>query len=306
MKKSYLKYFFALILFGLNGIIASHISLSSYEIVFLRTMIGSLSVLLIFLFKRTSFSFFRNWSDTLFLLLSGMAMGASWLFLYEAFQLVGVSISTLLYYCGPIIVILLSPLIFQEKITMRTILGFLIVLLGVLFIQGAKLSNKHANPGLLYGAMSALMYALMVIANKKVRHIAGMENALLQLLFSFFTVAVYLGFKQGFRLTILPGDWRAILTLGILNTGVGCYLYFSSIGKLSSQTVAICGYIEPLSAVLFSVLLLHETLTPLEILGAVLILGGAIGSAIRKTRYTSADAVHGSVKQLQYSETLSK
>ena len=75
---------------------------------------------------------------------------------------------------------------------------------------------------------------------------------------------------------IAAGDWFPILLLGLVNTGVGCYCYFSSIGDLPAQSVAICGYLEPLSAVLLSVLILHETMAPLQILGAVLIIGGAV------------------------------
>ena len=66
-----------------------------------------------------------------------------------------------------------------------------------------------------------------------------------------------------------------ILILGVVNTGVGCYFYFSSIGELPVQTVAIGGYLEPLSALLFSAALLAETLTLVQIVGAVLILAGA-------------------------------
>jgi drug/metabolite transporter (DMT)-like permease len=42
------------------------------------------------------------------------------------------------------------------------------------------------------------------------------------------------------------------------------------------QTVAICGYLEPLSAILFSVLFLKEILQPIQVLGAILIIGGAV------------------------------
>lgn len=63
---------------------------------------------------------------------------------------------------------------------------------------------------------------------------------------------------------------------GVVNTGFGCWLYFSSIGALPVQTVSVCGYLEPLSAVFFSVLLLHEALTPARWIGAAMILGGAM------------------------------
>ena len=98
---------------------------------------------------------------------------------------------------------------------------------------------------------------------------------MLQLIFGFLTAAVFVGAKQGLFFPMERGDWPPVLILGLLNTGIGCYLYFSAIGRLPVQSVAICGYLEPLSAVLFSVLLLHETMAPVQILGAVLILGGA-------------------------------
>ena len=75
-----------------------------------------------------------------------------------------------------------------------------------------------------------------------------------------------------------------MLILGLFNTGIGCYFYFSSIGKLPVQTVAICGYLEPLSAVVFSVIVLHETMLPIQILGAALIIGGAVSSELVKRK----------------------
>jgi drug/metabolite transporter (DMT)-like permease len=75
---------------------------------------------------------------------------------------------------------------------------------------------------------------------------------------------------------IVAEDWLPILWIGLLNTGISCYLYFSSIGHLPVQTVAICGYLEPLSAVVFSFLFLGEILQPIQIIGAVLVIGGAV------------------------------
>ncbi len=128
----------------------------------------------------------------------------------------------------------------------------------------------------------------MVIFNKKAKEIAGLENAALQLLVSFLTVAVFVGVKQGFAVHIPRTSLFPLLVLGLLNTGIGCYFYFSSIDYLPVQTVAICGYIEPLSAVLLSVVLLQETLLPIQCAGAVLILLGAVfgecGDLLRRGR----------------------
>ena len=110
--KSYFKYILALLLFGSNGVVASHIALTSYEIVWLRTLIGSLFLIVLFLLSKGRFTFVQKKKDFLFLAISGAAMGISWMFLYEAYQQIGVSLSSLLYYCGPVIVMVLSPFLF--------------------------------------------------------------------------------------------------------------------------------------------------------------------------------------------------
>ena len=276
MNGALIKYISALLLFGSNGVVAACIALSSYEIVFFRTLIGSLLLIGIFLILRGKLTFPEKKRDFAFLVVSGITMGASWMFLYEAYQQIGVSLSSLLYYCGPVIVMVLSPLLFREKLTRQKTAGFIAVLFGIVLVNGQALFAGTINFGLFCGAMSAVMYAAMVIFNKKAGKITGLENSMLQLLFSFLTVVVFTGVVKGFAFEIAGGDLLPILFLGVVNTGIGCYLYFSSIGRLPVQTVAICGYLEPLSAVFFSVLLLGEVIGPVQIIGAVLILGGAI------------------------------
>ena len=160
------------------------------------------------------------------LIISGIAMGGSWIFLYEAYQQIGVSIASLSYYCGPVIVMALTPVLFKENLTLIKI--------------------------------------------------TGLENSTLQLTISCLSVALFVLFKQGLMIHVPAGSLVPLAILGLLNTGIGCYLYFSSIGSLSVQTVAVCGYLEPLSAILFSILILKEAMLPLQIIGAVCIVAGSI------------------------------
>lgn len=280
MKRAYTKYILALLLFGTNGIVASRIALSSYEIVLLRTMIGSLLLIALFLLNKGHFQFYRRKKDFLFLAISGMAMGISWMFLYEAYQQIGVSLSSLLYYCGPVIVMALSPLLFREKLTLPKIFGFALVLLGLVLVNGNIVGDTQSHWGILCGILSAVMYAFMVICNKKALQITGMENATLQLTVSFLTVAVFVTAVKGIQVDATSADLPWILLLGLVNTGIGCYFFFSSINDLPVQTVAICGYLEPLSAVVFSVLLLKESMSLAQVIGAVLIIGGAVLGSI--------------------------
>ena len=282
--KAFFKYIFALLLFGSNGIVASFIDLSSQNIVLLRTLIGSSLLITLFFISGGKLTFYKHKVQFLFLAVSGIAMGTSWMFLYEAYARIGVSIASLLYYCGSVIVMALSPLLFKERLTVNKVLGFLAVVIGVVFINGNAFDGKGDMFGITCGLLSAVMYAFMVICNKKVKDIVGLENSTLQLTIAFLTVAVFLGIKQGYAMQIAPTSILPILILGLLNTGVGCYCYFSSIGKLKVQTVAICGYLEPLSAVLFSAVFLKETMIPLQIMGAVLIISGAMMGEVTKQK----------------------
>lgn len=284
-RKFFGKYLLSLLLFGSNGIIANHIHLHSTQIVLLRTLIGCAFLFLLSLFTGSHFSLKGKQKALGFLLLSGVATGASWMFLYEAYARIGVSIASLLYYCGPVIVMALSPLLFREALTRRKLIGFGVVLLGICLLNGTASSSGKSHFGILCGLLSAITYALMVICNKKAAEITGLENASLQLFFAFLTVLLFVGTRPSLLSPIPSGDLLPVFLLGICNTGIGCYLYFSSLGKLPAQTVAICGYLEPLSAVALSVLLLQELLHPLQIAGTFLIFGGAVfGDRIKKGR----------------------
>lgn len=274
MKRAFLCYLFSLLLFGSNGIVASFIALDSSQIVLLRTMIGSALLILIFFLGPGTLHIRTQKKQFACLCLSGMAMGASWMFLYEAYARIGVSIASLLYYCGPVLVMALSPILFREKLTAGKLLGFAAVLAGVFLVNGGA-STQGADPlGIACGLLSAVLYAVMVIFNKQAAAITGLENSMIQLFVSFLTAAVCVGCRQGFAMNLQPGSLLPILFLGLVNTGIGCYCYFSSIGRLPVQTVAICGYLEPLSAVVFSLLFLHEAMNPAQVLGASCILGG--------------------------------
>ena len=271
-------YLISLLIFGMNGIVASFIPLSSSEIVLLRTFFGALTLAVAYLILRKKITLFGKRRDLIFMILSGAAMGASWIFLFQAYQESGVSIATLIYYCGPIIVMALSPLFFREKFTVPKVVGFIIVAAGCLFLNAGAVLQGIGGFGLFCSAMSAVLYAVMVICNKKATNISGLENTLFQLIFACITVAIFVGCTSGFSFVmgIQLDIWLWILLLGVVNTGIGCLLYFSSIGKLPVQSVSVLGYLEPLSAVIFSAIFLQEILTPMQIVGAVCIIGGAV------------------------------
>ncbi|KAF1083992.1 O-acetylserine/cysteine export protein [Sporotomaculum syntrophicum] len=286
MTKAYLKYILSLLIFGSNGIVASYILLSSAEIVLSRTVIGSLFLGLVFIIGRKRPDIKQIKKQWFYLLGSGISLGLSWVFVYEAYRLIGVSTATLAYYCGPVIVIAVAPFIFQEKMTAGKMTGICLVALGMVLVNGDDFLTEGISWGLMCGIMAAVLYATMLIANKKVEKLTGLEITLVSLVTASAVVAPYtLLLHQGINGVSLAGlNLLPILIIGVVNTGIACYLYFSAIHQLPAQSVAMCSYIEPLSALVFSAVMLHEHLTMVQFSGALFILGGAAFSELYQLR----------------------
>lgn len=288
MRNATEKYLLSLALFGSNGIVASLIDLPSLFIVLARVALGAAllcGIVLLSKSARANLKAPKHPRQALYLAISGAALGVAWLFLFEAYRYVGVGVASLLFYCGPVIVMALSPVIFRTRLTAQKVAGFVAVLLGAFLVVGNGLGAGIRPMGIFLGAMSAVAYAVMVIFSKKVSDIDGVECSAIQLLGSFAAVAVYMAATALAGTITLPTaamlahlNVPAALCIGLVNTGLGCYLYFSSMGKLPVTRVAVCGYLEPLSAVVLSALLLGEAMTPANVVGACLILGGAIYS----------------------------
>ena len=208
-------------------------------------------------------------------------MAADWLLIFEAYSRIGVSLGMIINYCGPVVVILFSAFIFKEKITVKTIFALGFARSGAILISWQGATSGIDKLGLILAALSAFAYAAMVIFNKLSKEIKGTENATIQLLSTMVIVTVYVALKHGLHFVIPSKSIFPVLWIGLLNTGLGCYFYFSSLSSLPAQTVAVFGYLEPLSAVFFSVLILQERMLLLQIIGSTLILIGTILLNIR-------------------------
>lgn len=273
--KSLIFFIASMVIFGTNGLIVANISLGSAEIVLMRTFLGSLFLLAIVLVKR-SFSFADLKADLIPATIGGAALGLNWVLLFSAYRSAGVGLSTLTYYCGPIIVLALSPVLFKEKLTWNKLLAIAAVAVGMFCITGDIEPGSDVQTGILFGGGAALLYASLIVANKRVKRLSGLNCAMYELIVAFFVVLIYL-LASNVKLPVVPAaeDIVWVLVIGLVNTGLAYYLYFSSLQKLPGQTVALVCYIDPLTALLVSGAFLGEKLLGVQIAGAVLILGGA-------------------------------
>ena len=273
-------YILSMLIFGTNGLLVSRISLQSSQIVLLRTLIGG-ALLTVIVLLRGGFDRNAVRADLPMILLGGTALGLNWVALFSAYRLLNVSLATLIYYIGPILVLLFSPIIFREKLTGTKIAAVAIVAVGLVCISGSILVGGMNPVGFAAAIASALFYAALIVFNKRITHTEGLQTAAIELDIAFAVVLIYCLLTVG-----LPHPARAdlpyIAVIGVVNTGLAYVLYFSGLQKLPGQSVALISYVDPVSALFFSALFLHEKLTLVQVIGAVLIIGGAMLGEMRK------------------------
>ena len=239
---------------------------------------GSIFLLGVMLFSKEKTSFSAIKKNLPILVLSGLGVGANWIFLFEAYKYTTVSIATLSYYCAPIFVTIMAPIILKEKISLIKFLCVCTAMIGMLCIVGTNKGSIGEGYnhflGIIYGLTAAVGYASVILMNKFIKGLKGVETTVTQLVFASILLLPYVMITSGFDFSKMTGiSWGYMIFLGIVHTGFAYALYFSSLKELKGQTIAVLSYIDPITAVLISALFLGEQLTMFQIIGGVLILG---------------------------------
>lgn len=279
-----LKLIVAMVIFGTIGLFVRHISLPSSVIALCRGVTGTLFLIALLFWRKLRFDFAAVRKNLLWLLLSGSAIGFNWILLFESYRYTSVAVSTLCYYLAPILVILVSPLILKEPLTGKKIACVAAALVGMVCLSGVLQSGMPSGgelKGILFGLAAALLYASIMLMNKQLSEISALEKTIMQLGTSAVILLPYCFLTVGS--SALTVDLKTILlliVLGVVHTGVAYALYFDAFGAIKAQTAAILSYIDPVVAVLASVLILQEPMQSGEVIGAVLILGAAVISEV--------------------------
>lgn len=262
--------------FGTIGIFVRSIPLSSGEIALWRAVLAACMIGGFLLITRQRIPFRKIRKQIPLLLFSGMAMGLNWILLFEAYKYTTVSAATLSYYFAPIIVTVACPLLFRERMSGKQWLCFIMSTVGIVLITGIGNSDGGDlhHIGILFGLGAAAFYATVILLNKFIQGVDGIHRTFLQFLAAILILIPYVALTGGVQLGTVNGlGWVCLLIVGLIHTGITYCLYFSSLKELPGQKAAILSYIDPLVAILVSVVLLGEGMTLWQIVGGILILG---------------------------------
>ena len=262
--------------FGTLGLFVRNIPLPSGELAMYRAVMAAVLLGTFLLITRQRIPLGTIKKALPLLLISGVAMGFNWILLFEAYKYTTVSVATLSYYFAPVLVTAACPVLFKEKMGRKQWICFGMSTLGIMLITGLGdlgAGSSHLT-GILFGLGAACLYATVVLLNKFIKGVEGVHRTFLQFLAAAVVLIPYVALTGGTHLETLDGvGWVSLLVVGLFHTGITYCLYFSSLKTLPGQKAAILSYIDPLVAILVSVLILGEQMSLVQIIGGGLILG---------------------------------
>ena len=267
----------AMLVFGTIGLFVKNIGFPSSFISFARALTGSIFIALFMLVSGHGLDKKSVLKNLKLLIPSGIAMAFNWICLFEAYRFTGVAVGTLCYYMEPVIVVVLSPVFLKEKLTAINITSVLAAVVGAVLISGVVSGSAKSAKGILFGLAAAALYSTVVMINKFVKNLSPIETTFVQLLTAAVTMIPYILMTED--VTTFVFDRRSViftLIVGVFHTGIVYMIYFSSVQKIPAQTTAVFSYIDPVTAIILSAVVLGERLDAVQLIGTFLILAATL------------------------------
>ncbi len=261
----------AAVFWGTAGILAKMISgMTAQSIIFYRVALAFIILLMFFLLSG-SLSRLRLRDRKSYLVLFSVLQVITMLAFFESILNASVPVAVLLLYTAPVYVTVLSPLLLKERSTGKGWMALCLSLAGViLIVEPGNLG--FSMTGIIAGIISGISYAFQIMTS---RYISKSYSGYSQAFWSFLIAMLLLSPAAAVPADIVMGNSMYLLLLAVFPTVLAVSLYFNGLNKVKAASASILGLIEPVSAVVLSVLILHETLSYAIVLGGALILTGA-------------------------------
>lgn len=213
------------------------------------------------------------------LALMGVLMAVSSLSLFMSYTYMDAGIASTLLFVYPVMVAVIMAVIYKERISLVTIVCIAVVLTGISMLgrngNGASLSLI----GVTIVMMSSLCYAIYIVGINKssLNHVPTLTVTFWVLVFGAMVFAGRLMLPSvPLSLPSSTGNqwllWGCVAGLAILPTAVSFLCTTGAIQYIGSTPTAILGALEPVTAILTGVFVFGETLSPLDIIGIILII----------------------------------
>ena len=278
----------AMVIFGTIGIFRKYIPLPSGIVACARGLLGVVFLLVFIKIKKIKMDREAIKKHLWILLVSGGFIGLNWVLLFESYRYTSVAVATLCYYMAPIFVMIVSPFLLKEKLTVKKVVCVIVALIGMVFVSGVLdggISDIFELKGILFGLGAAALYATVVMMNQKLGNVPTYDKTIMQLGAAAVVLIPYILFVEDLSAVVLtPLIVFMLIIVGVVHTGIAYALYFGSMNGLKAQTVALFSYIDPIVAIILSAMFLKEPMTIYSAIGAVLVLGATMISELPEKR----------------------
>lgn len=275
---------FSAVIFGFTPVLAA-ISYrggnNGINMTFLRALLPL--PILFLMAKRTAPSLRLTRGQAKTSVLLGLLLFGCTLMLYSSYAYIPVGVATTLHFLYPLYVALYGALFKKQRLDARRVVGLALGLVGaMLFLDttGQALDVR----GLVLALLSGMCYAAYIIVlGREATQPLPLYQLMLYISLTGVCLSRAVGLALG-RLTfqLTPSAWVCAVLVAMLVSVVSCVLFQKGVRLIGEANAAIFSLLEPLTSILFSILLLGDTLPPIKALGCALILGGLFVTALRK------------------------
>ena len=282
-KKSIIYVVAGALLWGTYGSFVTKISgmgLGQNALVFLRFLFTAVPILLFLLFSKRKEELKIHKKDIPLFLANGIVSIVFFTSCYTAaIRYTKIATAAALLYTAPAIVLLFSAAVFHEKLTKKKLLCVLAAVVGCALCSGIAGDAGLTLQGLLLGLGAGLGYALYSIFSRLLQNRG--YSTLTNIVYTFgiatavyFVMSIIDGTIVG--AAEIPGATLLSILMGIF-TGCAAYLlYTEGLKGMKPSNASVIATIEPVTAAILGVLLFRQTLSIVEILGIVLVVGSVI------------------------------
>ena len=265
---------------GFVAIRVADLELSPTSLALLRWLIASVGFLAVLPFTKSKAPFERRDLPRLVVLALTNVAGYN-LAVNYAEKSISSGLTSILVALGPVFMVVLSSFVLRERIGKRVVYALMLAVLGSILLSFADLNlNGSAISGSAEAILGALFYAVFTVASKPLIQKYGALPVCIWA--SVLGTAFLLPFASSEFLhqvsSLSLEGWSALLYLSIISSVVGYLVYYTMIGRGAISTLSVQLYLIPIVSVIAGVLILHEQVTVLMLIGGAATLA-AVGLA---------------------------
>jgi drug/metabolite transporter (DMT)-like permease len=266
---------------GTIPLIVRSVELSTQQLVAMRLLLGALPLLAVLLSRGVPRLAASQWLRVVGL---GSLLAIHWVAFFWSLNTTTVAIALVLVYLAPVAMAAMAPMVLGEPLRVRGAMALAVALAGVVLV--ARPGGGATAEGVAAGLLAAGTFTGLVLAGKPIAQqigplrLATLETSVAALLMIPWAVSAF---------PEAVDSWWQLAILGVLLTGLAGYVYWRSVAALPVATVAVLGYMEPASAVVWAALFLGETGDGITWLGVVLVLVAGAVAGLQGREAASAE-----------------